>query len=201
MTINNITALDYIDTENELSVIYPISADIEEIKSQDMGVATVRTNTGDKVLDLSGYIHLISVTANEGVYAVVWAKYDNPTSEKRHDAIMVTKKWLNDILNQGMLYTDGKRYSITAEKQSLLQAQLMIGLLQIVSGVPPENVILQWNDSGGVHCDWNYADLCMLSATIHHTVEPLVVKQQTAEKAITEAVTYDEIQQILQDFM
>ena len=198
MTINGITALHYTEIDDTLTVIYPPDADVEQLKSQDMEVAAIRTNTGDLVTELTGYTYLWHVEGN----AVTWGRNEIPLATRQTQAILHTKKWLGDTLDEGMLYTDGKRYSITAEKQSLLQAQLMIGMLQInTAGIPPENVILQWNDSGGIHCDWGFADLCMLSATIHHTVEPLVVKQQTAEQAITEAVTYGEIQQILQDFM
>jgi hypothetical protein len=115
-------------------------------------------------------------------------------------AIMQTRRLLKRRLDEGLVWDDGKTYNISAEKQGFLKSQLMIGLLQIMNGAKPEEIVLQWNESGRAHTDWAYLTLVKLSFDIHNYVESLVVKQQNAEEKINEAETDKEIGAIMKSF-
>ena len=83
----------------------------------------------------------------------------------------------------------------------MLQAQLLIGSLQIANGIAPEDIVLRWNISGKAHTDWNFLALTQLATDIHSHVEPMVVKQQEAEEKINDAETSEEIAAILYEFI
>ena len=115
-------------------------------------------------------------------------------------AIAKTNRWLRRELKKGMVWADGKLYNVTEKKQGLLQAQLLIGSMQAMSGTNPAEITLQWNESGKAHTEWGYLQLCQLANDIHAYVEPLVTKQQQAEESINEAENNDEIETILAEF-
>ena len=115
-------------------------------------------------------------------------------------AIAQTHRWLKAQLREGMEWKDGNVYTVTERKQGFLQAQLLLGQMQAMQGVPPEDINLRWNSTGQSHTDWNFAELTQLAVAIQEHVYPLVSKQQQAETKIMAARTPKEIQQILRDF-
>lgn len=56
-----------------------------------------------------------------------------------------------------LTWTDGKQYSVTAEKQSLLNNALAVYQLAIAAGQPAE---LSWNATGEECMPWEYDALC-----------------------------------------
>ena len=100
-------------------------------------------------------------------------------------------EWLED---NPMLYTDGKYYSVTAEKQSLLN-----GNLASYERAKTVNVEypLKWNSTGSECIPWDYTDLLALSLTIAGYVAPKVSKQQAIELQIKACETVDEINEIV----
>lgn len=115
------------------------------------------------------------------------------------DAIKVDKiensktllaEWLE---NNPMLYTDGKYYSVTAEKQSLLNGNLASYERAKAVGI---EYGLKWNSTGSECESWDYTDLLTLSLTIAGYVAPKVSKQQELELQIKACTTVDEVNEI-----
>ena len=93
-----------------------------------------------------------------------------------------------------LTYTDGKQYSVTAEKQSLLTSALARHQIATAAGVTTE---LKWNATGEECTVWEYADLAALALAIAAYVEPLVGQQQAVEVAINTCTTIDEIKAVV----
>ena len=92
-----------------------------------------------------------------------------------------------------LTWTDGKQYSVTAEKQSLLNNALAVYELAIAAGQPAE---LSWNATGEECTHWEYDALCALALAIAAYVQPLVSKQQSIEVAINAAQTAEEVNDV-----
>lgn len=104
---------------------------------------------------------------------------------------MILSEWLED---NPMLYTDGKYYSVTAEKQSLLNGNL--ASYERAKAVNVEYP-LKWNSTGSECVPWDYTDLLTLSLTIAGYVAPKVSKQQEIELQIKACKTVDEVNEIV----
>ena len=100
-------------------------------------------------------------------------------------------EWLED---NPMLYTDGKYYSVTAEKQSLLHGNLASYERAKAVGV---EYPLKWNSTGSECTPWDYTDLLTLSLTIAGYVAPKVSKQQAIELQIKACTTVEEVNEIV----
>ena len=92
-----------------------------------------------------------------------------------------------------LTWTDGKQYSVTAEKQSLLNNALAVYQLAIAAGQP---AALSWNATGEECTAWEYDALCALALAIAEYVKPLVSRQQAIEVAINAAQTAEEVNDI-----
>lgn len=98
-------------------------------------------------------------------------------------------EWLE---NNPMTYKDGKQYSVTAEKQSLLNGNL--SSYERAQGASPNvKYPLKWNATGEECTEWDYEDLVSLSLAIASYVAPKVAEQQTVEIAIKACQTIDEL--------
>ena len=96
------------------------------------------------------------------------------------------------LANNPMLYTDGKYYSVTAEKQSLLNGNL--SSYERAQGANPSiNYPLKWNATGEECTEWEYEDLVGLSLAIAAYVAPKVAEQQATEIAINACSTIEEL--------
>lgn len=100
-------------------------------------------------------------------------------------------EWLED---NPMLYTDGKYYSVTAEKQSLLNGNL--ASYERAKAINVEYP-LKWNSTGSECVSWDYTDLLALSLTIAGYVAPKVSKQQAIELQIKACTTVEEVNEIV----
>ena len=100
-------------------------------------------------------------------------------------------EWLED---NPMLYTDGKYYSVTAEKQALLNGNL--ASYERAKAINVEYP-LKWNSTGSECTPWDYTDLLTLSLTIAGYVAPKVSKQQEIELQIKACKTIEEINEIV----
>ncbi len=109
-----------------------------------------------------------------------------------------SKTQLADYLEAHPLtYTNGKQYSVTAEKQSLLTSALARHQVALSSGI---ETILKWNATGEECVEWNYNDLASLALLIANYVEPLVAKQQLIEVAINCCKTVQQVKAIKIDY-
>lgn len=99
--------------------------------------------------------------------------------------------WLED---NPMLYTDEKYYSVTAEKQSLLNGNLASYERAKMAGI---DYPLKWNSTGAECEPWNYNDLTSLSLAIAEYVAPKVAMQQVYELQIKACTTIEELNNII----
>lgn len=108
--------------------------------------------------------------------------------------IAETKQLLSEWLsNNPYQFTDGKYYSVTEEKQSLLNSNLASYERATNTGI---EYPLKWNSTGDECTTWTYQDLLTLSLSIAAYVAPKVSTQQSLEIAIKNAKTKDEIDAI-----
>lgn len=94
------------------------------------------------------------------------------------------------LANHPMTYTDGKQYSVTAEKQSLLNGNLASYERAKTAGI---DYPLRWNATGEECTAWTYEGLVGLSLAIAAYVAPKVAEQQAIEIAINACSTIDEL--------
>lgn len=99
--------------------------------------------------------------------------------------------WLE---NNPMQYTDGKYYSVTEEKQSLLNNNLTSYERAVEAGIPYP---LKWNASGEECIEWEYADLVTLSLAIAAYVAPKVAMQQAVEIEINACETAEQLEAVI----
>ena len=96
------------------------------------------------------------------------------------------------LANHPMTYKDGKQYSVTAEKQSLLNGNL--SSYERAQGANPSiNYPLKWNATGEEWTEWEDEDLVGLSRAIAAYVAPKVAEQQAIEIAINACSTIEEL--------
>lgn len=96
------------------------------------------------------------------------------------------------LASHPMTYKDGKQYSVTAEKQSLLNGNL--SSYERAQGANPSiNYPLKWNATGEECTEWEYEDLVGLSLAIAAYVAPKVAEQQAIEIAINACSTIEEL--------
>lgn len=119
---------------------------------------------------------------------------DETLADYQAAKIAASKTQLAEHLAEHPLtYTDGKQYSVTAEKQSLLTSALARYQIATASGVP---TTLKWNATGEECTEWEYNDLAALALAIAAYVEPLVAQQQAAEVAINACTSVAEVEAI-----
>ena len=106
------------------------------------------------------------------------ADLDTAKKQRIADSKIQLAEWLE---NHPMQYTDGKYYSVTEEKQSLLNNNLTSYERAIEANVPYP---LKWNASGEECVEWEYTELVALSLAIAAYVAPKVAMQQATEIAI-----------------
>lgn len=103
-------------------------------------------------------------------------------------------EWLE---NHPYTYTDGKKYSCTAEKQSLLNGNLASYERAAKAGI---DYPLKWNSTGEECESWDYSDLLILSLSIAGYVAPRVSAQQAIEIKIGKCQTVEEINAVVIDY-
>ena len=115
-------------------------------------------------------------------------------TKRIQESKILLAKWLND---NPILYTDGKYYSVTEEKQALLNGNLASYERATKAGV---EYPLNWNSTGEECTEWNYNDLLTLSLSIAAYVAPKVAIQQKIELDIKACETMDEINAVVIDY-
>ena len=115
-------------------------------------------------------------------------------TKRIQESKILLAKWLND---NPILYTDGKYYSVTEEKQALLNGNLASYERAKSIGV---EYPLKWNSTGSSCLEWEYNDLLTLSLTIAAYVAPKVAIQQNIELDIKACETMDEINAVVIDY-
>ena len=144
----------------------------------------------DFVFDDDGNIS--DITETEPV--VTTEEIEAHKTKRIQESKMMLAKWLND---NPILYTDGKYYSVTEEKQALLNGNLASYERAKSVGV---EYPLKWNSTGEGCTDWSYNDLLTLSLNIAAYVAPKVAIQQNIELDIKACETMDEIDAVVVDY-
>lgn len=119
------------------------------------------------------------------------AANEKTLEEYKEEKIALSKLMLSEWLaNNPMLYSDGNYYSVTEEKQSLLNSNLASYERATAAGIPYP---LKWNSTGAECTEWEYADLTALSLSIAAYVAPKVSTQQAVEVQIRACETKEEV--------
>ena len=159
-------------------------AEIEEkIISMYPNFEFVLNDDGTKIID---------VIATEPV--VTAEEIEAHKTKRIQESKILLAKWLND---NPILYTDGKYYSVTEEKQALLNGNLASYERAKSVGI---EYPLKWNSTGSSCLEWEYNDLLALSLTIAAYVAPKVAIQQNIELDIKACETIDEINAVVIDY-
>ena len=98
------------------------------------------------------------------------------------------------LANNPLLFSDGKYYSVTEEKQALLNSNLASYERATNAGI---EYPLKWNSTGEECIEWTYENLVALSLTIAAYVAPKVSQQQSIEIAIKSCETVEELEGIV----
>lgn len=101
------------------------------------------------------------------------------------------------LVNNPMLFTDGKYYSVTEEKQALLNGNLASYERAKSMGIDYD---LKWNATEQPCEPWSYTDLLTLSLNIAAYVAPKVSKQQLLEVQIRNCETVEDIDAVVIDY-
>ena len=98
------------------------------------------------------------------------------------------------LANNPLLYSNGKYYSVTEEKQSLLNSNIASYERAEALGI---EYPLKWNSTGEECTEWTYESLVTLSLTIAAYVAPKVSKQQSIEIAVKSCETAEELDKVV----
>lgn len=128
--------------------------------------------------------------------------YENPDyvppdilSDLKEAKIAESKTKLAEWLaNNPLLFSDGKYYSVTEEKQSLLNSNIASYERATAMDI---DYPLKWNSTGEECVEWSYTDLVTLSLTIAAYVAPKVSQQQSIEIQIKACETAEELDKVV----
>lgn len=95
--------------------------------------------------------------------------------------------------NHPLQWTDGKYYSVTSEKQSLLTSNLALYQISVATAQPFK---LTWNSTGAECVEQTYENLAALALEIGVYVKPFVSHQQELELSIKECNTLEQLNAI-----
>ena len=143
-----------------------------------------------------------SVELLKWCYTAEHGFYENPDyvppdilSDLKEAKIAESKTKLAEWLaNSPLLFSDGKYYSVTEEKQSLLNSNIASYERAEALGV---EYPLKWNSTGEECVEWSYPDLVTLSLTIAAYVAPKVSQQQSIEIQIKACETAEELDKVV----
>ena len=167
-----------------IAIIYRDSADIE-------GISVKNIPDGVELLKWC-------YTAEKGFYENPDYVPPDILSDLKEAKIAESKTKLAEWLaNNPLLYSDGKYYSVTEEKQSLLNGNLASYERAKSMGVIYD---LKWNATEQPCESWSYTDLLTLSLNIAAYVAPKVSKQQYLEVQIRNCETVEELDAIVIDY-
>lgn len=118
-------------------------------------------------------------------------------SQSKDVLIKHSKALLEEYLEENPLLFNGKYYSVTKEKQSLLTGVLAVYQISVALGLNP---VLKWNAVGEVCTEWSIEDLSALAIAISDYVTPLISKQQVYEIQIANCEITEEFTPIVIDY-
>lgn len=137
--------------------------------------------------------------ADDGTFAYPKIVPDKPVTVDLDSAkaakIIESKAKLAEWLEANpMRYTDDKYYSVTAEKQALLNSNLASYERATQAGI---NYPLRWNAHGEECTEWTYEALVGLSLAIAAYVAPKVTLQQSIEIEINGCASAEQLDKVV----
>ena len=137
--------------------------------------------------------------ADDGTFSYPKIAPDKPVIIDLHSLksakIIESKAKLAEWLEANpMQYTDSKYYSVTAEKQALLNSNLASYERATQAGI---NYPLRWNAHGEECTEWTYEALVGLSLAIAAYVAPKVTLQQSIEIEINGCESAEQLDKVV----
>ena len=141
---------------------------------------------------------LWTIEDKDNCYEVVSAGFapseDSTLDSAKELKVAESKTALSEYLaSHPLQWTDGKYYSVTSDKQSLLTSNLSLYQLAVSNGQPFK---LTWNSTGDECVEWVYEELAALALAIGTYVKPFVARQQELELDIKACTTMKELEAI-----
>lgn len=176
--------------------------DYKNIPQEDISVLNTERNLGSNIRHYKVKNNEITKRSDEEINEM--NRYGKAlTGEERFD-IQKTEK-INGSKSQLVAYlethplqfTDGKYYSVTQEKQNLLNNAITVYQMKTQLELPAE---LKWNATGEECAIWILEDIIALALAIANYVEPLVIYQQAIEVQIKQCTTKEELESIVIDY-
>lgn len=135
------------------------------------------------------------VSINKNALYLIDKNFIEDVEAAKADMIQRSKELLAEWLSRNpMLYTDGNYYSVTEEKQSLLNSNLASCERAKAAGI---DYPLKWNSTGAECTEWEYSELLALSLSIAAYVAPKVAMQQAIELEIKAAETMEQLDKVV----
>ncbi|WIV10548.1 hypothetical protein [Proteiniborus sp. MB09-C3] len=154
-----------------------------EVTEEQYNLIKIPYNVMDNIFDIQ---HIID-TQNQESFIL-----------EKNNLIIKSKNLLAEYLQSNpLLFTDGKYYSVTQEKQNLLNNAITVYQMKIQLGIPAE---LKWNSTGEECTIWTLEDITALALAISEYVEPLVTYQQAIEVQIRNCTTREELESVVIDY-
>ena len=125
---------------------------------------------------------------------VIQPKYSTLDEEKTAKIVESKVKLAEWLQKNPMLYSDGKYYAVTEEKQGLLNNNLTSFERAEQAGI---EYPLKWNATGEECIEWEYADLVQLSLAVAAYVAPQVARQQAVEIEIKACETSEQLAEVV----
>ena len=161
------------------------------------GYIAVPSELEQKAWDCFGYCDL--VINEDGVLTDILPK-EIPVDLDgiKEQKILQSKVDLQTYLAEHPLqWTDGKYYTITAEKQQQLTSKLLSATFAQQTGTEYD---LKWNDTEQVCEPWTLENLTALAFAIDARVTALVTYQQEKERQIRDAETLETLESIVVNY-
>lgn len=171
----------------------------EDISSEDFADVSKIDLYSDDDMYLAEYSFKdFDVSINKNALYLIDKNFIEDVEAAKADMIQRSKELLAEWLSRNpMQYTDGNYYSVTEEKQALLNSNLASYERATQAGIEYD---LKWNSTGQPCKSWIYTDLLTLSLNIAAYVAPKVSKQQLLEVQIRNCETIEDINAIVIDY-
>lgn len=172
--------------------------DVQTLKSEGwypLGIDTPSYDESIQYLKFSGYD--IGVDKVTMMYEVV-EKPPLDLSTLKQQKIQESKVLLGVYLEEHpFLFVDGKYYTCTAEKQTLLANALT--LYELESRENPE-AVFEWNARGEEHRVMPIEVGAALAIGLGRHVKPFIIKQQTYEVEVNVCHTAEEVESVVLNY-
>ena len=168
----------------------------EDIGSEDFADVSKIGLYSDDDMYLAEYSFKdFDVSINKNALYLIDKNFIEDVEATKADMIQRSKELLAEWLSRNpMLYTDGNYYSVTEEKQSLLNSNLASYERAKTAGI---DYPLKWNSTGAECTEWEYSELLALSLSIAAYVAPKVAMQQAIELEIKATETMEQLDKVV----